>query len=605
MGGQDFCALSSTLLPTRAKSNTPAINHFHTLCEKHRDATRSAFPNQPCGWTRIDEPQVLLKSRPNVNDSEKKRRRGTDTAVPEEQVTSDAPASAGAMQEDESPEGCPMVMFGKHCGRPIHLAPNHDAIPVCLMHSRDPQKSDADFQKEFETILKAAGNGIADFSGFVFPSAGYQGREFKAKCVFSGATFTQAANFYRATFTQDTFFSSATFAQYASFGGATFTQNAGFYRATFTQNADFVGATFTQYASFGEARFAQNASFIGATFTQKANFGSATFVQKANFKNAKFLEAAEFRETKFRGHDKDRKEKTKEVLPGSVFSLAEFSQPEKIVFYKTYLGQALFHNCDVSKVNFSLVTWRPREHSGKRMVLEEQVDLQFAEDLKPAKGSLDDRRYRLIAELYQQLKKNYDERKDYWTAGDFHYGEMEMKRRSTKRPGNFIRFLLGFLGEARMNRVRSWWHPRLSLVAWYKYTSEYGESYMRPLAFFVLVLLLFALLFPLPGLDRNERGSASAAVAVTPQNDPSAAAPALSYGCFPQFLKAYPGHKVYGGFAFFGHSLMTALSVAGFQKELKYEPSYPWGRALALAELLLTSTLIGLFLLAVRRQFRR
>jgi hypothetical protein len=36
-----------------------------------------------------------------------------------------------------------------------------------------------------------------------------------------------------------------------------------------------------------------------------------------------------------------------------------------------------------------------------------------------------------------------------------------------------------------------------------------------------------------------------------------------------------------------------------------YEPSYPWGRLLALFEVLLTSTLIALFLLAVRRQFRR
>ena len=50
---------------------------------------------------------------------------------------------------------------------------------------------------------------------------------------------------------------------------------------------------------------------------------------------------------------------------------------------------------------------------------------------------------------------------------------------------------------------------------------------------------------------------------------------------------------------------MAALSVAGFQKELRYEPNYPWGRMLALGELLLTSTLIALFLLAVRRQFRR
>ena len=54
-----------------------------------------------------------------------------------------------------------------------------------------------------------------------------------------------------------------------------------------------------------------------------------------------------------------------------------------------------------------------------------------------------------------------------------------------------------------------------------------------------------------------------------------------------------------------GHKAWLNLGVAAFQRDLAYEPSYPSGRLLALLELLLTSTLIALFLLAVRRQFRR
>jgi len=79
----------------------------------------------------------------------------------------------------------------------------------------------------------------------------------------------------------------------------------------------------------------------------------------------------------------------------------------------------------------------------------------------------------------------------------------------------------------------------------------------------------------------------------------------LSYRQFAEFVRAYPGPKWIGGAAFFGHSLMTTLSVTSLQKELRYEPIYPRGRALALLQLLLTSTLIALFLLALRRQFRR
>jgi len=54
-----------------------------------------------------------------------------------------------------------------------------------------------------------------------------------------------------------------------------------------------------------------------------------------------------------------------------------------------------------------------------------------------------------------------------------------------------------------------------------------------------------------------------------------------------------------------GHSLLAAILVPLFQRDLVYEPVYPWGRVLAVLEMTLTSTLFALFLLAVRRQFRR
>jgi hypothetical protein len=138
-------------------------------------------------------------------------------------------------------------------------------------------------------------------------------------------------------------------------------------------------------------------------------------------------------------------------------------------------------------------------------------------------------------------------------------------------------------------------------VAWYKYASQYGESYIRPAVVLSIILVIFTFLFPWAGLDRNEDAPHSAAAE---HQQAPAALSKLTYRHFNDFIGAYPGRRV-GTAAFFGNSLMTALSVAGFQKELKYEPSYPWGRALALLELLLTSTLAALFLLAVRRQFKR
>lgn len=570
-------------------------------------------------------------------------------------------------QEEASPRNvpeekrCPVGMFeGGACGRPVYNTPvGVDGELVCLMHSSDPNKDQGAFWEEFERILKLAGEGIADFSGFVFPEADFRDRTFTPRCIFRGAMFTRRANFLGAMFTQEADFWRATFKQKTVFGAATFTQEANFSQATFTQRADFGGATFTQSAdfssaqfsqrtdfsysrfaqiarfteaefgqiasfsnakfenycsfsqttfrgtafrqatftqgaSFGGATFTQGADFFGATFTQRANFAWATFTQRANFllakftqganfaratftkgadftearftqeadfRRATFTEEAEFRETVFpkQENDSDR--------PGAVFTLARFEKPEEVIFYQTDLSRVLFHNCDVSKFLFSNVTWRKRPGNDKNMVFDEVVSLENENPsaLRLPEDSPDERNYSLVAELYQQLKKNYDDRRDYWTAGDFHYGEMELKRQSSRRRNPLLR----------------WWHRNLGLAAWYKYASEYGENYLRPVGWLLVVVALLAYLFPMAGL--SPRISLQAPY----QNVLASATPKLGYW---QVLD---------------HSLLTALSVAAFQREFVYEPIYPWGLILRLLELPLTSTLLALFLLAVRRHCRR
>jgi hypothetical protein len=54
-----------------------------------------------------------------------------------------------------------------------------------------------------------------------------------------------------------------------------------------------------------------------------------------------------------------------------------------------------------------------------------------------------------------------------------------------------------------------------------------------------------------------------------------------------------------------GKSGITAIDTAIFQRNPEYTPVYPRGRVLGIFETLLTSSLFALFLLAIRRQFRR
>lgn len=600
------------------------------------------------------------------------------------------PQTWSAIAKGEPLRGCPVEMGDRHrCDRPIHSAPVADGTPVCLMHSCDPKKSDAQFQTEIEaTLLKAKEKQtVADFAHFVFPSAKYARRQFLVPCVFAfsrfsrdidftetsfsqeaefgGATFAQTvsfekaifsigsyfrgvtfeqdacfeeirfegdtdfektkfvgkATFLRATFAQDsnfydvkfdgeaTFndasfggqcnfggevifakkasfdhasfekevsFEGAGFADYADFSGAVF-EDTEFYGADFHDGASFGGATFNGEVEFDKANFLREARLAGVVFNQNASFNETKFAKQARFDGSVFSESAEFRETEFRSDG--------QLVPGPIFTLTQFSSPERVTLFRTNLSRALFCNCDVSKINCSLVEWPTRKGNRKRMVFEEIVDINSAWPLRTNKNvsawpetkenNSTDRDFGLIAELYQQLKRNYDGRGDYWAAGDFHYGEMEMKRLRLQTQNSFAR----------------WLHRNLGLIAWYKYASQYGENYVRPILLLLIVLCVFTLVFPIAGLDLNSKTAG-------PSNE-------LSYRYFAQFINSYSSGKWAGCGEFFGHSFMTTLSVAGFQKELRYEPSYPWGRALALLELMLTSTLFALFLLAVRRQFKR
>jgi hypothetical protein len=112
-----------------------------------------------------------------------------------------------------------------------------------------------------------------------------------------------------------------------------------------------------------------------------------------------------------------------------------------------------------------------------------------------------------------------------------------------------------------------------------------------PLLWLVFFVAAFAFLYPVFGIEFNP----------PPGNIPGW----LGYADWTTFFYTHPAEHPSGFGGMILHSLMTSISVAGFQRELRYVPSYPLGRILALVELLLTTTLGGLFLLAIRRQFKR
>ena len=534
--------------------------------------------------------------------------------------------------------GCPIRMgawsYSPRCGRKLHVAPDGvDEKTVCLMHSKDPGKQlgplcDA-FWLEFEKVLEEAGESAANFEHFVFPPLDFRSRKFLVACKFSHATFTKDAFFSNATFAcnadfsfaifaQDAMFVSATFMMHANFFKAIFKQEAHYYHATFMQSLNFNCATFMRRANFGHTIFKQKAEFAEATFTRDADFSDTVFTQDAYFSAASFSEntifdsatfeqhadflyvvftlAARFEYTRFYGTAKwqnsrflDRAHFRNTMFdpkilgkPSAVFELASFSKPGEIVFDNVDLSRAIFHNCDVSQVWFtSSVKWGKRQDNHGLAVFEETF-----EDTLP----LDDvawgilygggQRYRAVAQIYQQLKKNYDSRLDYWTANEFHFGEMEMKRLAGPINGPLL-------------WLRRWWHRNFSFVAWYKYASDYGNSYGKPLLWLLGTLLAAALLFPITGLELKQPISGNAANSAR-----------VTYSSEWDKNNSWT-NKFWAEAKLIGKSGITAIDTATFQRTPEYAPAYPCGRVVAIFETLLTSSLFALFLLAIRRQFRR
>jgi hypothetical protein len=315
--------------------------------------------------------------------------------------------------------------------------------------------------------------------------------------------------------------------------------------------------------------------------------------------SCQFLDRAEFRRTKFYPLFK--------ILPCAVFELAKFSNPGEIIFDDVNLSRVFFHNCDVSQIWFtSSVEWAKRQKHHGLAVFEEKILLE--EEFKVASLIFKPPDFRAVAQIYQQLKKNYDSRLDYWTANEFHFGEMEMKRLAGPEKGilfkdewlrrrkiKLLRHIVLWRVQIRQQflRLRRWWHRNLGFVAWYKYASDYGNSYRKPLLWLLGTFLAAALLFPITGLELKQAGSRNAASSAS-----------VTYSSVWDKNNSWT-NNFWTEAKLIGKSGITAIDTATFQRTPEYAPTYPRGRVVAIIETLLTSSLFALFLLAIRRQFRR
>ncbi len=359
----------------------------------------------------------------------------------------------------------------------------------------------------------------------------------------------------------------------ADFWGAQFSGKRGAY-FFFTQfsgkrGADFWGAQFTgeEGVNFSEAKFSGEAGvhFNGALFSGRggADFSKTQFTGDGG---------ADFSEVRFAGEGIVKFYSTEFPKNRLIrFIDVEMDRPENVRFLNIdNLGDTSFLNMDIENVVFENVTFRAVGNSfGSREILADEVWSEFATDTKKR---VHDRDYfRTVEILYRKLKLNFEAKRDYERAGNFHYGEMEMRR---KQLNPFYRYV--------------------SLISLYKILTGYGQRWFNGVTSFAVLILLFSWINwfgiepKVPIVDSSQEASTA--------EQPSG----LPTSLCRQELSRCSGVDWKDAVLFTFQTMTLQRS-----EDFRPKPDLWLGRTLIALQFLIGPALIALTILAVRREFRR
>lgn len=430
----------------------------------------------------------------------------------------------------------------------------------------------------------------ANFNGAIFQGAGVN---------FGGAKFLSngTANFSGVEFagSKRTYFSETTF---SGKNGATFQYT----KFIAQEGVDFTDAIFSgekgvnfsntlficdEWAHFGGAKFLgkgganffysqfnckQGVSFWGSEFSGEggADFREVQFEGKGevSFKRAKFSckKGVQFSNANFFNSGKISFEDVRNAIECIIkFDFVSIKHPMMMIFSNLNLGNTSFYQTDIEDFSFKNVNFKKFPHENikrlgkwlaiKRIVLIDEIWNEV--NIEEIKREYSKDYFIYVEIIYRQLKRNFEDKRDYARAGDFHFGEMEMKRRQQKRIQRYI-----------------------SLTAWYKYISGYGQRWMRAIKWFIFFLSVFSI------LNFNWLEPLSDRMPKTGLTNPT------GIDCAPKSAEWFD-------------SVIYTFNTMTFRKDMRFEVSSSIGRAFTILESVIGPAILALMFLAIRRKFRR
>ena len=337
---------------------------------------------------------------------------------------------------------------------------------LCPLHDPSPDKDIAAFRTALEKrLVSSSTTSEYELGGVIFPELFdfFKGKAIDGPVNLSQAIFLGPSDFSGCEFRggtsayQTRFYGAVDFANAQLSGGSLFAE------AEFIGVAIFNNCVFAGDVSFDRARFADLAMWQQTRFGITARFDEAIFVADADFTGATIAGTLRMTRTKLPPLDSEAVVYFRHLIIDQEASVTlNGVDLARVSFNGTLLAQFKFIGCQWAHVS-SL--GRKRAALFDEIVHDASVSYRF-----------DWPTYAEVGDLYRQLRINLESTRQEIEAGDFYVGQMEMRRRSADYARTF-RFVLGG----------------------YNILAGYGESWIRPILYYVTVAAAFGLAYLLAG----------------------------------------------------------------------------------------------------------
>lgn len=408
----------------------------------------------------------------------------------------------------------------------------------CILHTTS-EKNEVEFRKTFNDHLERIG---FNCSHFVIPiridRTFFSNKEFDETLSFKNSVFKEQLNLYHKEFKKGVNFNNCVFEKYAEFIDCKFISRATFFNTRFKGSINFADSEFEDHAEFILAKFHQRADFFNTNFRKDVDFRDANFSGEARFLETNFFETSKvlFESSSFSGSTLFAG--TNEEL---IFQNVELSFNDVIIspsaslsFNNANLERSTFTRTPVQNFVFNSVKW---PYSRDKICTFDEIN------------SSEELQFNNLEELYRQLKLNYENRKNYILASEFHFSEKETQRKNTNTK-LYLRILLTL----------------------YKLFSGYGERAKN--SFFSLLILIIAttLLYLYFGFEGSNE---------------------IKY------------HYSINTFSSIANAVLCSIKSTFFVRPLGYKFINYGSEITYIIQSILSPILIGLFALAIRQKLKR